>query len=1608
MASSGLGRPRQELRTSPSREGSLKQGNTVTVNTPITAQNACEVFEYLPAHKVLVCRAHCYAIRDLDEHLKRLHKTAAPERRAIVSHFKDYERVAPAQVPLPPPLEAPFDCLGAPQRAYICEEPECEVLSVSRDGIRKHCNNKHDWKSTPDQRTYWHEAWVQTFFNAAGLQRYFTVDYENELSPRKRGGRHVILNTDSGFDDILAEWDEQDEKHRESLAIADSEVAKTDHSGWGNKSGWAGHLANSNLRHLSLASRLPDKGEAMLQQAVQINKALIESCVAGLGTLDAEIRRWLRSAKLSEPDQRPLARLQEPESLQTYIRYMSRLLCYSLRVLQSEQRGDGEREGSSRSDSDDSDGSDGSNNRSSTPAAVDVLKDARRLYRWAGEQRPRLEAVQRSITFSWDERAQQLALLGWYESLIFQKVRGQPFQSVLLHFLAVLGINEDTFRLRQANDFSYMLAGVVYCTRVLAVEILLPSSEREEQGEADDRRFRTWRDDYLADGTFSVMSKMLSLLAYGKHIALNHSNAGTTSMSPDRQTLYYRGQLINLPLFGRVVRDVVTAAEDILWAELLRTSRSERFALPLEQLRDDVTFTKRGVSFVTHPANGLSNTRVWMLERAGRTLLRGKTWRTAAVQAYLRQVDRFRELLLFCVHVTGGQPARGTEITSLRFRNGFMQDRNVFVMHGQLVVVTRYHKSQSQFDRPKVIPRFLPWRVGQLLAVYLAYVQPFQEFLAGRVSRLARSDYIWSNAFGPWGTERLTKILGQEAAKGLGVRLTTLDYRHVAIALGREVVGEQFARGHIEQSDDIEAAEVDEGEDGLEMSAGRGGEVGANRYGVSLDVIKHLSSRSIDTFRPLSDAWQRFLELSSRHPGGGKGLGVEMESPGMPSRGQKRRAPGWGSSSSVGSGRPAKGAHLSADVSQGHSIGPHLHGFPPGPISHPMWQTTPQPARPPLLPPDDWSTPSSIGLGVTPLESSPLWGRSHQLPRPVAGPAAVDAGDIERAMQRALGQADVAFRSAAQQEALETIMRKDDFAPLIVVLPTGGGKSLLFLAPACLPDPGVTVVVVPYRALLNRLLATAQAAGIDSFEWKHGEVNPAALVFVSADIVMPFLSYARVMENKGLLRRVFVDESHLTFTASNWRAKLTTVRQVRGLRAPTIMLTATLPPALEFELEDSMAAPFARYIRTATTRVRTRYTVDECPAGQGRERVLQLCGRMRQHLGSRKGVVYSRSRAACESLAGELGCAYYHAGQVDNQEQLDRWLAQGGLIVATSALGTGVDFPGIEFILHTDVPYGMIDFAQESGRGGRAGEDVDSVIVVEAGRVEQLAELTRGYGIDQQAMDEFITTRGCRRLVLSRYLDGSETCCDTDQGLARCDRCGGGQTELEWRVRRAAEEREGVESMLDRLRTGCARCWAQFGGREEGWMHAAGRCPRATGDQDRRRIRFAVESHSCFRCGLGQKLCRTGQDESADCQWPGVMSGFAVGFWGSGERDAVLSEVGAQPDAGEEGYWEWMGQQHPRRIWDEVMSNAIAVFVRSVVRAESGAVVNAEAVRASPGTVVVEDDSEEEMPVRDGRRRVEQRVVREASEETSQEASEEASQEASEEASLSKKVESTA
>ncbi len=392
---------------------------------------------------------------------------------------------------------------------------------------------------------------------------------------------------------------------------------------------------------------------------------------------------------------------------------------------------------------------------------------------------------------------------------------------------------------------------------------------------------------------------------------------------------------------------------------------------------------------------------------------------------------------------------------------------------------------------------------------------------------------------------------------------------------------------------------------------------------------------------------------------------------------------------------------------------------------------------------------------------------------------------------------------------------------LIVVLPTGGGKTLLVILPAMLENDGVQIFVAPFRALVDDMVERFRKEGIDACKWRPGQANPARIVVMSVDTAAgtSFLLYARQMADGGLLRRIFINEGHLTFTSSDWRPKLGKLRQLQGIPRPMVLLTATLPPLQEFKLELAMAISTSRIIRASTTRPHHRYTVQYCRPGELAGQAVRICQNRVRHLErGEKGVVYVLSRLMCEELAEALGCPYYHAGDINREERLSRWLAQGGFMVATSALGTGVNFRGIMFVLHVDLLWSIIDFAQESGRAGRDGEVVTSTVLMEAGTVERRME-SGALSVGRGAMGEFMVTRGCQRWVISEYLDGSRLAarCEDIGGGARCDGCREGGTELQEQGRRWARERAGVEKLLDLLTGCCVLCWAQREDPEELW-----------------------------------------------------------------------------------------------------------------------------------------------------------------------------------------------
>lgn len=183
-----------------------------------------------------------------------------------------------------------------------------------------------------------------------------------------------------------------------------------------------------------------------------------------------------------------------------------------------------------------------------------------------------------------------------------------------------------------------------------------------------------------------------------------------------------------------------------------------------------------------------------------------------------------------------------------------------------------------------------------------------------------------------------------------------------------------------------------------------------------------------------------------------------------------------------------------------------------------------------------------------------------------------------------------------------------------------------------------------------------------------------------------------------------------------------------------------------------------------------------------------------------------------------MGCSSYHAGLGSRTAILEQWRQRGGLIVCTSALGVGVDIAGVEFTLHIEQLWSMIDFVQESGRARGQGKAVVLAVAEEerrqraqqrAQRVRQKQQADEADEVDEadeteieieteteteietetetdeseemddsQAVARLIRTRGCRRRAISRYMDGTEASCrqleevaTADQVVAWCDNC---------------------------------------------------------------------------------------------------------------------------------------------------------------------------------------------------------------------------------------------
>nr|WP_297351215.1 DNA helicase RecQ [uncultured Caldimonas sp.] len=388
-----------------------------------------------------------------------------------------------------------------------------------------------------------------------------------------------------------------------------------------------------------------------------------------------------------------------------------------------------------------------------------------------------------------------------------------------------------------------------------------------------------------------------------------------------------------------------------------------------------------------------------------------------------------------------------------------------------------------------------------------------------------------------------------------------------------------------------------------------------------------------------------------------------------------------------------------------------------------------------------------------------------------------------------------AFRGQ-QQAIVEHVTGGGD---ALVLMPTGGGKSLCYQVPAIARHrrgQGVAVVVSPLIALMHDQVGALEEVGVHAAflnstltleEAQHVEREMMSgrltLLYAAPERVTTarFLAQLDSLHQRGLLSLFAIDEAHcVSQWGHDFRAEYLALNVLheRYADVPRIALTATADEHTRADIIERLQLENARVFISSFDRPNIRYAIVE--KDNPRTQLLRF---IRDEHEGEAGIVYCQSRKKVEETAAWLSeegipALPYHAGldSAIRQKHQDRFLREEGLVmVATIAFGMGIDKPDVRFVAHLDLPKNIESYYQETGRAGRDGLPAEAWMtygladVVNQRRMiddgtagEEFKRVQRG---KLDALLALAETHECRRVRLLGYFG------EDSQPCGNCDNC---------------------------------------------------------------------------------------------------------------------------------------------------------------------------------------------------------------------------------------------
>ncbi|NLR92851.1 DNA helicase RecQ [Flammeovirga agarivorans] len=375
------------------------------------------------------------------------------------------------------------------------------------------------------------------------------------------------------------------------------------------------------------------------------------------------------------------------------------------------------------------------------------------------------------------------------------------------------------------------------------------------------------------------------------------------------------------------------------------------------------------------------------------------------------------------------------------------------------------------------------------------------------------------------------------------------------------------------------------------------------------------------------------------------------------------------------------------------------------------------------------------------------------------------------------------FRPMQEDIIMNVLAKKDT----VVLMPTGGGKSICYQIPAIISQ-GTAIVISPLIALMKDQVESLKANGVNAaylnstqsyVEQREIEeefrTERLKLLYVSPEKLLApaFLDFMCRMN----ISFIAIDEAHcISQWGHDFRPEYTQLTSLRQ-RLPHISfvaLTATADKATRNDIASQLSMNDPKMFISSFDRPNLSLRVE---AGQKRiEKIIQFL----RERPNQSGIVYCLSRKNTESLANKLrnagyNATYYHAGMPTHERSRvqEAFIKDDTpIICATIAFGMGIDKPNVRWVIHYNLPKNMEGYYQEIGRAGRDGLPSDTLLFYTFADVMQLREMVSDSGQHQlqlsklERMQQYAETRTCRRRILLSYF--GET---LEKDCGNCDVC---------------------------------------------------------------------------------------------------------------------------------------------------------------------------------------------------------------------------------------------